>query len=367
MEPVTITEIRETFPEDVRQLHARIVQIISYRKGIIPASARHIIQNVVADGSNWPPGWFAEETEEESTFWVQDEVQTDKGQNMNESNVSFAARKQQRAQQQFTSLRRIQRDAEECLRRGCSEATWNVKVYAPLLELAVRDRRAVFNEPVTTAYIASQWLPCVKGGGPVAIAATTSTAGGTEAGVGESETTAHPQGTSSAAVAGKMIDFALVLNLDPPEGFEPLAGPMQQLLDTQPLPLGYINQSLYAPLKYSPIGVSVSVEAEPDSTAARGRLRLGVWTAAWHRRISELIPPGSKITTLPLVLVEESNWELYFACDEGREIQMVGPMQIGSTDDMLSSYTLLAVLRELVAWVDTQFREWVFTTLLAVD
>ncbi|KLU91795.1 hypothetical protein MAPG_10743 [Magnaporthiopsis poae ATCC 64411] len=318
LQPITDIIPPETLPEDVRQFYARIVQIVDDRERVIPASARHIIQNEVSGGSTWPSCLFVDEVEEESTFWVEDDAHDD-------DDMSFAARKQRRARYQFTALRRIERDAAECKRKDRCEAAWNVKVYAPILELAARDRRAVVCEVVTTARIASQWLPRVTNG-PAAIPVSTMASNRETGGV--SATTAYPDGIYSKSVSGKMVDFALTLDLSPPPGVhEPLAGPMLDLIKTQ----------------------------------------LGIWTAAWHRRISELIPPGSGIITLPLLLVNDFSWELYFACDKGTSIRMLGPINIGSVTTIRSSYMLLAVLRELVAWVDTEFRQWVSTTLLAVD
>ncbi|KLU92238.1 hypothetical protein MAPG_11184 [Magnaporthiopsis poae ATCC 64411] len=120
-----------------------------------------------------------------------------------------------------------------------------------------------------------------------------------------------------------------------------------------------INQTSHEPLARSPIGVSIKTGCLTDG----GGFQLGIWTAAWHRRISELLAlfPSSTprpIVTLPLLLCCEHQWELYFAVDRGNEIHLVGPHSVGATQDMMSIYRLLAVLRELCKWVEGPFRSW---------
>ncbi|KLU91730.1 hypothetical protein MAPG_10679 [Magnaporthiopsis poae ATCC 64411] len=125
---------------------------------------------------------------------------------------------------------------------------------------------------------------------------------------------------------------------------------------------------MYEPLALKPIGVSVCVEnkAKDDSDDDDGSVRLAVWTAAWHRRISELLPhvvSRGGIMTLPLLVCNGHAWSLYFACDRGIKIEMIGPISLGGTYSLSSTYALFAALQELCRWVGGPFREWLGTAL----
>ncbi|KAI8946873.1 hypothetical protein F4801DRAFT_582979 [Xylaria longipes] len=50
-------------------------------------------------------------------------------------------------------------------------------------------------------------------------------------------------------------------------------------------------------------------------------------------------------------------WELYFAFFDVRSITMHGPVKLGSTDDLLNTYVLVASLRAIRKWIETTFRE----------
>ncbi|KAK4032939.1 hypothetical protein C8A01DRAFT_20045, partial [Parachaetomium inaequale] len=88
-------------------------------------------------------------------------------------------------------------------------------------------------------------------------------------------------------------------------------------------------------------------------------LQLGVWTAAWHRRIETLGvgggKPGPQLPTLPLILTHDHECSLYFAFDRLDKIEVFGRMQIGMTDNLPNIYQLLTVLGFLGAWIDTPF------------
>ena len=93
-------------------------------------------------------------------------------------------------------------------------------------------------------------------------------------------------------------------------------------------------------------------------------MQLGIWTAAWHRRMETFDITGQKssplpLPTLPLILTYDHEWSLYFAVDHLERIDIYGPMPIGMTDNIPNIYQLLAVLRLLATWIDTEFRSWI--------
>jgi hypothetical protein len=69
--------------------------------------------------------------------------------------------------------------------------------------------------------------------------------------------------------------------------------------------------------------------------------------------------PGPQLPTLPLILIHDHEWSLYFAVDRLDKIEVFGPMQIGMTDNLPNIYQLLTMLGFLGAWIDTTFRAWV--------
>jgi hypothetical protein len=69
------------------------------------------------------------------------------------------------------------------------------------------------------------------------------------------------------------------------------------------------------------------------------------------------------IVTLPLLLSVEQNWKLFFACDRGDHLEVVGEMSVGDTNTLIGLYTIVAVVRELANWVDSTFRNWIIDTL----
>ncbi|RSL77843.1 hypothetical protein CDV31_017304, partial [Fusarium ambrosium] len=118
------------------------------------------------------------------------------------------------------------------------------------------------------------------------------------------------------------------------------------------------NQSTHGPLCYEP-KVDIRRRAE-------GKAQLGVWLAAWYGRVAKFAPlpsedPGTlaNLLFLPALLVVCENWELYFAFDKESEVEVCGPLKIGSTVTVDGSYCLLAVLGLLAGWVNQEFRGWV--------
>ncbi|KAH6983682.1 hypothetical protein BKA56DRAFT_483122, partial [Ilyonectria sp. MPI-CAGE-AT-0026] len=132
----------------------------------------------------------------------------------------------------------------------------------------------------------------------------------------------------------------------------------------------FVNQTPYPPLQFRTI--AVSIETKAAGSAEEGRLQLGVWTAAWHQRMNDFFNSGiakttdsaqRTIITLPLLLSVEHNWKLFFACDRGDRLEVVGEMSVGDTNTLIGLYTIVAVVRELANWVDSTFREWVIGAL----
>ncbi|KAK0639525.1 hypothetical protein B0T16DRAFT_302146, partial [Cercophora newfieldiana] len=231
-------------------------------------------------------------------------------------------------------VRHIKDNARECLALRRNEASWNAKVHAPLLELALSGRCVSATcENATSARILPYFLP----------------------------------GLITGEVAeGKMVDFVLAPNLasDLDSAIQnrliELARTTKStaLLSTQLS----INQTDFPPLTRSPAAVTIETKVA-GASLEEGLLQMGIWTAAWHRRMEILGigggKPGPRLPTLPLILTHDHAWSLYFAVDRHDRIVVVGPMQIGMTDNLPNIYQLLTVLAILGIWIDVDFRNWV--------
>lgn len=54
--------------------------------------------------------------------------------------------------------------------------------------------------------------------------------------------------------------------------------------------------------------------------------------------------PGSRVITLPALLIVEHSWVLSFMCDRGDRLEVVGDMPVGDTTTLTGLYTLVAVV-----------------------
>ncbi|KAH8753812.1 hypothetical protein F5883DRAFT_356436, partial [Diaporthe sp. PMI_573] len=125
-----------------------------------------------------------------------------------------------------------------------------------------------------------------------------------------------------------------------------------------------VNQTTYYPIRDSPI--AVSIETKQDYSSRDPVLQLGIWVAAWHRRMMSLYtapaPMRAKVVSLPLIVTTGHDWQVYFACDRDNSIEMYGPLRMGSSATLLDAYVLLASLSSLKEWIETTFyqamRDW---------
>ena len=267
----------------------------------------------------------------------------------------------------------IQAAAEDCRRRGRHQSDWNAMVHLPLLSLALGDAAAVVVEPVGAAAVADDFA------------------------------------SEGAAAA----DFVVALDAawvepDDRECVDYLPAAIRSVLSAQPPERGTINQSTYPPLRSRPVGLSIGTAAADDA-ADEARTRLALWVAAWHRRWNGFVRPPTvpdgvapptlgcefelgRIITLPLLLIVEHEWRLFFAVDQGDHIvrsvscflscllscpshlsrpellahtaqDIVSEMQVGDTQTITGMYTILCVLRELANWMRQPFRKWIMCAL----
>jgi hypothetical protein len=326
-------------PEDVRELYYDIFAATKYQTGIYPAEIRKEIEALYA--GHPPPGSVYRIPEggndqdgmgqEEERFFDDLPVSA-----LFTDTIECATFQARIAQAEFYKLRGIKDRARECLTLRRTEAAWNAKVHEPLLELALSRRHtSVIYENATSAKILPYFLPYLITG---------------------------------EVAEGKMVDFVLTPNLGSESELDIAIQNKLVELAKQMRSSGLVsahlcvNQTDYPPLMRSPAAVTIETKVA-GASLEEGRLQLGIWTAAWHRRMEILGigggKPGPQLPTLPLILTHDHEWSLYFAVDRFDKIEIFGPMQIGMTDNLPNIYQLLTVLGFLGAWIDTTFRSWV--------
>jgi hypothetical protein len=252
----------------------------------------------------------------------------------------------------FDTLQEILFASQECQKLGRSEPSWNMLVHAPLLKTALKNHHYVDEELMHWARICRPFMPPLEE-------------------IGDRH---------GALTGGKIVDLAMVLT--PAEegsrasGRKPkgnkrdtardktlLRAIQSNVLRGEPMDTQGVNQTTYTPVMFRPIATAMATKAEGG--AEEGKVQLGIWTWAWHRRmvaLRTLIGPGrvgSKIVTVPLILVLGHQWKLLFACDAGDSLDILGDVPIGDTCTLLGLYTVVAVLRELADWIEGPFRDWI--------
>ncbi|KAK0753815.1 hypothetical protein B0T18DRAFT_424302 [Schizothecium vesticola] len=307
----------KTLPSDAQRLYRDIYLITKFQQGIYPPEIRTHVE-AVYDGQYHPNSVYREGDEGSGSG-------VDGGNGGNDSGELFF---------DYLPVAALFTDAPEGVStQSCIAHAEYYRVHEPLLELALASRReSVVCENATSARILPCFLPSL--------------------------------GTAGA----KMVDFVLAPNLasDPALDSAIQTRLLQRAKQMKPPGLASaflcVNQTDYHPLTRFPAAITVETKVA-GGNLEEGRMQLGIWTAAWHKRMETLGITGRTsplpLPTLPLILTYEHEWSLYFAVDHVKRIDIYGPMSIGKTDNIPHIYQLLAVLRLLVAWVDTEFRSWV--------
>ncbi|GAP86802.1 hypothetical protein SAMD00023353_2100730 [Rosellinia necatrix] len=216
-----------------------------------------------------------------------------------------------------------------------AEASWNERVHGRMLHLALSHTPGVGVENVTRANIAKDFLP---------------------------PTSARHV---SLPAGSKLIDYAMVLKPSPTFQDEE---PDRKTLSLERVvyfvdKLAYpsFNQSSYSPLCNMPSGIFIGTKVNTQKST-EAKAQLGMWLASWYGRVFEFPNIGPDVLpppVLPILLVQAGTWELHFAFDAGSHYDVCGCVSIGSTNSLDGVYRLLAVLRILAKWMETDFLRWV--------
>jgi len=230
---------------------------------------------------------------------------------------------------EIAQLHEVLAASERCGYWNRSEAAWNLLVHWPMLKIALSSLDYVSAELVTSAEILTPFVPEVR------------TPGGSMSQV-------------PILAQSKIVDFAIVLQ-PPHENEEP---PSYTLVQGLPFDERTLNQTDYGPLKYFPAPVPVETKTTRGDLED-AKVQLGVWVAAWFRRI-RLLPHRTDEATIPvpMITVDGAKWAVYYACEREDKIIIYGPLDLGDTNTIDGIYKLLACLRAIGRWVEEEFKDW---------
>jgi hypothetical protein len=392
--PVFIKDSRDgSLPEDIKPLHDRIQYISNFRIEVFPGELQTEIKTV--EDQLLPPYCFRKPAPG------------------GPSPQTLAT---------FAGLCRIVETVEASRKLRRYEDAWNSLVHTPLLDLVFgshplerrkQEQRQTVSarfEPVMSATISYQWVPRLDRGAVsqkikqqtnLSDLACSVSAGSVLSSASEgSEPASHvsvPKDLMHTRTDSKKVDYVLVLDIADGTPLKTVISDLTQsaALDEDGLPSGdrpppHVNQTTYYPIRDSPI--AVSIETKQDYSSRDPVLQLGIWVAAWHRRMmslytarglalldeqfqnasnidqqpssspQEAAPMRAKVVSLPLIVTTGHDWQVYFACDRDNSIEMYGPLRMGSTATLLDAYVLLASLSSLKEWIETTFyqamRDW---------
>ncbi|KAF2467996.1 uncharacterized protein BDR25DRAFT_266464 [Lindgomyces ingoldianus] len=220
---------------------------------------------------------------------------------------------------EFKGMRDIRNETSACKTKHLHEPSWNELVHSQMLKQAVLGRPGFSYYNITTARVIKELVP------------------GNEYG---------------ELLKGKMIDFAVTLG--PP--LIPTANVINRLTASPRKLQRTCNPSDYSPLCYEPAVLGIETKS-PDGGSENGEVQLSVWTMAYFNRLRQLIQDPVSMT-LPLLLVVDARWKLYFASDLAHEIHLIDAVDIGTTADIIGCYTILEALRVIFKWVEEIYSPW---------
>ncbi|KAH8168263.1 hypothetical protein LIA77_11992 [Sarocladium implicatum] len=183
---------------------------------------------------------------------------------------------------------------------------------------------------------------------------------------------------SHTRASSKKVDYCLAMDLVTGDPLERVLWELTQSeLSESPHVDLHTSQTTYRVVQENLLPVAIETKQNQASTDPFEQL--GIWTAAFHRRMHRLrmsrrlamlnnqgqpVRDSGRelVVPLPLITVRGSNWSIMYALDRGDRIEITKASAMGSTSSVLNIYRLLASLRALGEWIETGFyegmREW---------
>ncbi|KAK9781969.1 putative PD-(D/E)XK nuclease-like domain-containing protein [Seiridium cardinale] len=352
--PISIVEADyERLPEDVQALYASIEAAADYKQGIVPFEVQERVL-----GRRFPASCFRQPAPDTTPS----------------------------ASATHNTLCRISKAAAKSARCSRHEHAWNNLVHTPLLELVFGsedddadqerrpDRFTAGFEPIMSATIAGDSIPRLSGIGGLACTVSVSSTGDSAGQSRSSDARETPIRERDVDITqvhsssdSKKVDYALVLEMPDDSSLSNIVHTLtKEIAIKDKEPASHVNQTTYLPVQYTPIAVSIETKAQ--FSAQDPLVQLGIWTAAWHKRMDYLrdhLSWGStssseqrlRLVTLPVIQVVGHQWHVYFAYDAGTSIVVHGPTTLGSTEKLLSLYALWTSLQAIKLWIETEFRQ----------
>jgi hypothetical protein len=234
---------------------------------------------------------------------------------------------------EYETLRAVQANARKYEADGDGETQWYCAVHWPILDAAFKPNARLDPKAVTHARPINAFLPRI----------------GTQ------------------LTKSKLVDFAVNLVLPSPAD----GGPdLNAWLAAQPASTATVNQSLASSLTRNPTLLPIEVKTG-QGTELEAQMQMGIWVSAWHGRIRALRRANKekegqedkRIFTLPVIITSVHVWQLYFAVDQGDQIEMLRfPGEIGGTLSLPKCYRLVECLRRIGSYGVEGFEPWVLET-----
>ena len=206
-----------------------------------------------------------------------------------------------------------------CKSKSLHEPSWNTWVHSPMLDCLVNRRPEFPHYDVTTVQLIAELAPT------------------------------SPKDTP---LPRRKIDYVVVMT---PPLFDPKAL-VTRLKASQETSLQHsINPAVYDPLNDSPI--VMMIETKADGNRLDNINELSVWILAYFRRLHLLVQAKSTVA-LPCILILGQSWTLFFAIDNGPDVDLFEIFEIGTTADIVGNYKILWSLRQVCNWIERHFVPW---------
>jgi len=173
----------------------------------------------------------------------------------------------------------------------------------------------------------------------------------------------------------KIVDFGIALEVSKPIAAARIEGEAPDFTT--------VNQTMLFDIRVRPL--AISFETQVGNTWDRKHDQLTKWIAAWFRRVRLL--DVMERPAMPVVRIHGPNWYIAFASElnvkprgaqgsqenagtgEGSKavsepeprVAIGQELLVGDVRTLQGAYQVLAALRVLAAWADTDFRNWIIT------
>jgi len=176
----------------------------------------------------------------------------------------------------------------------------------------------------------------------------------------------------------KIVDFGIALEVSKPIAAARVEGEAPDFTT--------VNQTMLFDIRVRPL--AISFETQVGNTWDRKHDQLTKWVAAWFRRVRLL--GVTERPAMPVVRIHGPNWYIAFASElnvkprgaqgaQGSEenagtgegskaasepeprVAIGQELLVGDVRTLRGAYQVLAALRVLADWADTDFRNWIIT------